>query len=452
MSPSEYGTYSIVITAMTMLGVLMMLGTHSAIGRYFFIYNKRSEEYDYLSSLWIFQTFISLIICVVLLLFGQPLWLWLIPEIPVNPYFWIVIVGAFLAFSSGLYSIWLRVQQRPLQFVYLQITSIVITVVSMLVLLVWFNGGDIGALYASVFTSLIIALVSFIFLGPRIKFQINYKYIKESILFGSWMMVGTLGSFILNRSQLFILQKEGDLANVGILFLGLQISGIITLFSVSFGKAWQPLIFSAETKLKASQTIASSAKYYILIMLFPALILCLFPNEILYLLSGQMNQSYSSVVTIVPYLAIASFITALGILPATALLHEKRASLTVIIMLGSALINLLLNILLVPTWGINGAVFSFFASSAINVYFSHLIAQRIIRINYPVWDIFKILSVATVILFINSVSAKVINYQYPFIISILLMLFYPLGLVLLGIIERDDILKSYLKVKSIISG
>jgi len=195
MTPDEYGLFSIITTTTTMLGVIMSLGFHSAVGRYYFDYQTTDKQYEFLSSIWLFQLMFAVILGIILLIWGKPLWSWLMPGIPEYPYFGMVLAIATCAFSSGIYSIWLRVQEKPYGFVVLQMFSTFSILVLMMVLLIWNRGGALGAVIAFLVSNLTIACLTFFMLGKRCKLVFDFKYIKDSLMFGVWMMVGTLGFF-----------------------------------------------------------------------------------------------------------------------------------------------------------------------------------------------------------------------------------------------------------------
>jgi O-antigen/teichoic acid export membrane protein len=446
MSPSDYGIYSLVNTTISILGVLMMMGLHSAIGRYYFIYKDSHNQNSYLSSIWLYQSLISFLMAIVLIVFGKSIWLWLFPEIPLSPYFRIVIFGALLAFSSGVYSIWLRVQQRPLPFVYLKIVQSSLSIILILIFLVYLHRGVVGALYANLIGAGIIVIISIAKLGPILDRNFKWEYIVDSISFGGWMMLGTLGSFALNRSQLFILQKYEDLASVGFLFLGLQITSLITLLSVSFSKAWQPVVFSTNTIGETRKLISSTFTYYLGIMILPVLVLFIFPKEFILVVAGP---SYQTVASYLPYLAIASFINVLGVVPATVLLHKKKASISVIIMLIASLINIILNLLLIPLLSVYGAIVSIIISSTLNIYSSNYYAQKIMRVEYEVQSILKISGLALLVLLFSFISKEFDSYMYSLAYRIALLMSFPVGLVSMNIIGRKQLIALFKKKSTI---
>lgn len=437
MTPNEYGVFGTVNTMMAMLGVVMMMGFHSAVGRFYFIYKKTGEEGIYLGNLWLFQAISSILLAILLVLWGRPLWHLIAPNVPPEPYLWIVIGGALLSFGSGIYSIWLRVLEKPLVFVAVQLFNTSVIVALIVVFVVFKNGGVLGALIAGLGASLAMTLVSVFMLIKSIEWRFDRRYVKESLAFGGWMMFGTLGSFVLNRVQLFVLQHYANLDLVGILNLGLQLSGVITLISVSFGKAWQPFIYSFSTKELVSSSIARTSKYFVAVMMFPTLVLALLPNEIIEILA---RPSYNATVPVLHLLSIATFLSTLCLLPSTVLLYEKRADLAQLAMFASAIMNLILNLILVPRLQLTGSVYSMLISALILVFLNFFFAQKTLWVNYRWNEFVRILLLAIILMVINSVVSPSFTKPFTTFFRIGLLICYPFGLIVVGVIEKGEVI------------
>jgi len=437
MTPAEYGLYGSLTVLMKVLSIILMIGMHSAITRFYFIYRKSGKERAYLASIWMFQSLLALSLCLLLGLLGRPLWRWLSPSIAYNPYIWIVLVGAMLSFSSGIYSIWLRVQEKPRPFVVLQLVNTAVLIIFMIVFLVFMRGGALGAFTAVLGTKLVIAVVGFALLGSKLKWKIDLKYLKKSLRFGGWMMLGALGYYLLNRSQILVLQHFSDLAMVGVFNVGVQLSGVVTLVSISFTKAWQPFIYSVQTKKEASIAIARISKFFIAGMIYLALVLNVLSREILKVLARPL---YADAALVLRLTVIAAFFYVLSTLPTTALLYEKRADLMQIIILSFAAINLALTIKIVPIWEMMGAAWVMVFTSVLATVVSFIVAHKIMPVNYDWGIIVKIFVLGTLVLLLEGIGRIFIVVPYITIFRVIILMAFPLGLFLIGIFTKQEIL------------
>jgi O-antigen/teichoic acid export membrane protein len=395
MTPADYGLYSTVTVMSNMLGVFMGLGLSSAFARYFFIHREHAQEYAYLGSVWLFQTFFAGAVAAALALWGQPLWAAISPGIPFRPYCWYVLAGGALGFSALLLSLWLRVQERPAAFVAVQLAGTVVLIALIGLFVVMMHKGADGALIAAIGSSGFLAAMSLISLGRRVTWAITPEYVGPSLAFGGWMVIGTLSFFLLTKAQLFFLQRYSEMASVGVFNLGSQLGGILILFSNSFGKAWQPFVYSATTPERAAAAIAQASKPFVAVMLYGSLGIALLSNEILFVVA---KPAYFGAAAIIRVVAIASFIYVLGHLTSTALLYMKQAGLVQVAVLVPAALNVLLNAALVPSFGMLGAALAMLVAVLAMTLLGFVLSQRVLRVQYEWKALYKIVGVGAAIL------------------------------------------------------
>lgn len=436
MTPAEYGIWGIVTTTTMLVGVVACMGAHSSVGRFYFIYREKGAEFSYLGSIWLFQTLFSLVILGVLALLGETAWLRLSPEVPYKPYFWFVAIGAFLTFSSGIYPIWLRVQEKAKEFVVFQIIN-----TSLLLIFIWFflikmNASVLGALCAVLGTNICMAIVSVIRLRLCFsKWNFKFKYIKESAIFGFSMMLGAFGYYFLNRSQFFVLQQYSDLSAVGIFSLALQLGGILIVVSNSFGKAWQPMIYASKTKEIASEVISQTTKYFLAVMLYLTIAIIVFSREILQLLARPEFYETRYVMCVI---AVASFFYILTSLSSSALLYEKRAGTVQIAIWIIAAINLMLSLIIVPKLKAIGSAYAMLISFFLYATIIHFQAQRVLKVRYNWRNIFKILFTGIAVVLLDWLSSFILSNS-AILFKIVLMLSYPFVLITLGVFTKKEL-------------
>jgi len=395
MTPADYGLYGTVLVMINVVGVLMSLGFSSAFARYFFIYRQSGREYAYLGTIWLFQLLVALALAVVVLLWGEPLWRAITPDIPFRPYVWFVAVGGFLSFSSYVYPLWLRVKERPVAFVALDVGGSVFYLVLLVLLLILFREGARGVLAATVGSTALLALLALLLLGRKARWSLDLSLVRPSLAFGGWMVFGAFGYFVLNKSQMFFLQRYSDLASVGVYNLGQQIGGMLALIAVSFGKAWQPVVYSSRTDDEAAASIARISKSFVAGMLYLMLGIALLSNEILHVLA---KPGFYGAGVIIRLVTVASFIYVLGTLNDAVLLYQKRALLDQLPMLVAMGLNVALNIVLIPPFQMVGAAIAMLISFAVKTLVGFFLAQWHLRVAYPWKALCKMTGIAAIML------------------------------------------------------
>ena len=192
----------------------------------------------------------------------------------------------------------------------------------------------------------------------------DWPLLKEMLRYAAPLIPTSMFWWITNTSDhIFITAMIGSEAN-GLYVAAYKVPNVIMLFSTLFTEAWQ---LSAVTD--GSRNSPGRGKFFSRVFLaYQALLFCV-AGGLIYLcrfvmqvltLSG--SSAFNAAWRYIPLLVIATvyscFVSYLG----SVYMVEKRSGESFFTMLVGALLNLLLNWLLIPPFGPNGAAFATFAS------------------------------------------------------------------------------------------
>jgi len=289
----------------------------------------------------------------------------------------IIIATAIHAVSVNLYS---HLQVRGNAFIYMLIS--IITLVSTICLTVIFvavrKAGLEGIMYAKIMGSLLEFTMLFLVCRKSIILKFSRAFISDVLKFSIPLIPGQISAFFLNYADRVFIKEYKGLADVGIYSLGYKISSILLILTVfPITKAFGPYIFSLiKYPDQLRETFRRFMRYYILFSLSMALILSLFSREIILLLANRdyMDASYIVYILCMSYVfyglhAITSFVFHI----------TKKTWIMSVIMAAAALLNIGLNFLLVPNYGIIGAS----AATMMSFFLVLIIKFIIIEFTYP---------------------------------------------------------------------
>jgi len=436
MSPEEYGTYNTVTTMIIIVGAVMTFGFHSSFARYYFIFEEQNRQNEYLGSLWLFQSFLSLIIAIIALLFGKFIWSFVSPEVPFDKYFIFVLLGSILSFSSGIYCILLRLQNKAALFVKIQIAMTISFVFCVWLLLVKMNLEAVGVIGASLIVSALYVVLSVIALKGQIKWNLNYIYIKDSLYFGFWMMLATFGFFLLNRSQIFILQHYAPLSKVGILGLGLQLSSILILFSNSFNKAYQPLIYSCKSDDQVREAVLRPFKYYLVGTVYFVLGVTILSKEILSIIAPN---SYSGADVIFQLLVLANFCYIMTTFSTNVLLYKQRSDIVQTVIWLSLGVNFLISLFLVPKWQEIGSAMAMVVSFLVYLIINIFLSQRQLKIKYDWSSIINCCLIAILLYAVGNFIEMANGMIFKLIGKGIILAFFPLIVIFVKFFDQQEL-------------
>lgn len=436
LEPDDYGAFGLVNFYFSFIGVFLMLGYHSVLTRFFYDYNKKTIK-PFLSSIWFFQTIFSLFFIAIIWFFSQEIeTLFSLGNI-FRQFLFFIVVNSFLLFNSGILSVWLRINDKPFKLLYLQLSYVLVLSLMVYLLLVAYDLKLLGLLYSITISNVFMFLVSIIGLKKHLVFHFDLKYIKQTIKYGFWIVVGTLASIILHKSQLVYVENYVSLDSVGIMNLSIQVAGIITIFSVAFGKAWQPYVFTSKNVVEASRKIKDSFLQYSSVIFFISLIVIFFANDIITFIAPD----YSDSVNYIKLFTIIIAFSSINLIPSSFLLFNKKASYTQIPQILSGFTCLLLNIILINKFQLAGAVISFAISSFLNLIVQFAVSQKVFKIDF---DYFSFLKLSLIYSSIILLSFYWDNYEIGLsmtIIKILFLLIFITMVLLLNILDFKNLIK-----------
>ena len=164
--------------------------------------------------------------------------------------------------------------------------------------------------------------------------------------------------------------------------MGYQIAGLVLVFSIAFKKAYDPYFYkiaNTEEKKKAKEKLYKTNYVFILILLIVSFVLSLFAREGIMLF---FSTDYYNSIQIIPVISLAYLISQNSALLNVMMYQKKKTMFVMYITLGSAVLNILLNYILIPRIGIMGAAYATLISFFAVFVFSYLMAKKTFFIPY----------------------------------------------------------------------
>lgn len=353
---SEYGTFDFLTTLALFLIPCITLLMDEAMFR-FLIDTQTDEEKENVISNSLFFLFIcSIIICFLI---------WIILKLCNYKWNTLLVLYLFASISITISNALARGIGNIKLFSFSNFLSSVGIIVLNLILIIGFNMRVDGLLMSSILSNFVVSLMVFYLLDIKkyIKLQrINYNLLKEMISYSIPLVPNSISWVIINMSnRLIITFFIGTSAN-GIFSIANKFPSIINTVYGFFQTAWK----ETSAKIKNSGDIDKHYnEIYIQLsdILFAALviIIAVLPIIFVYLI----DDSYSEAYIYIPFLLLATYLNCVsnfygGIF--TAFKETKSLGTTTMI---SAILNILINVLLIGKFGIFSAVIASIISNCI---------------------------------------------------------------------------------------
>jgi len=357
----EYGIWSFVVTAVGLLNSILILGGDSAYARFFFE-AKSQEEKRLITSTWFgFLALWSGSLTIFCLPFTG---LFSLCSFGTKAYallFTLTLLAAPVALINTMCGQALRNRFQARTFVIINVASTLLSIGLSLFGAIVLKLGLTGVLGGAFFAAL--AMLPFRIwtvrglLCPTFSLQILRKLLK----FGVPLIPSSLGYWIFAVSDRILLGKLSNLEQVGLYTVANQVTGILAFFNGALGQAWSPHAIRVYEEQRQSAPIFFGRVLTYILCGFG--LLCVFftafSKEFLIFLSTP--SFYPAGAAFGPlalgFVAYASTqVTAMGISLA------KKTQYFAICSWLAALLNLGLNVLLIPKWGMMAACWTTLAA------------------------------------------------------------------------------------------
>jgi O-antigen/teichoic acid export membrane protein len=339
----------------------------------------------------------------------------------------ITVSAAFKAHSMIFYNL-LIARERARSYV----TVNVITLFFMMILTVYFvvfmQLGVTGVLTAQVIAFITEFLILAIMLMKASIFRYSSALVKEMLKFSIPLIPLQVAGTILAMSDRFFLQEYRTLDEVGLYSLAYKFASVLPLLTIEPFKAFAPHIFALiEQPEKCKKTLADFGRYYMAAALILALIMGMFSREIIRIMSDQaFHMSYQAV-----FMLCLSYVF-YGLYKFSCYANNivKKNWYISLSWLIAVIVNLSLNFVLVPLYGIYGAMTASIMSYFVLALANMISAQRIYQVPYRFTSFMVLILVVSAIYYVSTF----INYAIA--ISLILKTLLALVFIILVIYSR----------------
>jgi O-antigen/teichoic acid export membrane protein len=439
---SQYGLITYITAFSGLVGTFVILGLDSASARFYYDSQDTVRRRQVVGSWFWCQMVFGLAAASGIALFSRPLAVLLLGS---AEWTWVILLANAVIFTRSLSKIlgnWLRYQRRAWATIGVTLMNTLLLIGLSIAFVVPGRMGLRGVYWAQCAAGIIAALIAVILLrdwiAPR---TFSLPLLKSMLVYGMPLIPAALASWVTASADRFFLKHFCDLDEMGLYGAAVTIASAVTLATGAFQMAWGPFAFSILEKDDSKRVYSRVLTMYAFWGCWFACCLSLFsPLLLKWLARPQYLAAGSSVPWLAfGYLAIgASFIAALG-----SSIVKKSLPVAMSIVLGAG-INTLLNFVLIPRFGKDGAAAATCVAYTAAAAFLFARSQKLYPIPYRFKQVFMCMALSGLILaadrMIFSASAGALAFGFK---GASILLFVPLGFGL-KVMTREKI-RSYIK-------
>ncbi len=277
----------------------------------------------------------------------------------------LISIYALFSVIFRIFSTIIQLEKNAIKYAIFQFIWIISSVSLGLLLIIEFNWGWEGKFYSQLLMLFCLAVYSIYYFIKNKYFILDFdiKKIKELFFYLFPLTFAVVGSFLMGTIDKVILTKYMNLEAVGIYAIAMTMSIIINIVFDAAMRSWEPYFFeklNRGTKVDVKVVVRAVLLYKVFVLIFTLFYLFIVP----YLFSFMVDDKFSEALIYIPILVIAFFFEGLRKSLAGFLTQENRVKTLGLINFLAAMLNIVLNIIWIPEYGIFGAAYATLVSFA----------------------------------------------------------------------------------------
>jgi O-antigen/teichoic acid export membrane protein len=419
LGPRGFGKIETVVAFTTVLVIVLRMGISSAFFRFYF--DSKDEARRTLvvrTSFWFTMTMAT-----AGLIAGWLLATPLAHALRLGDDPWLVraaFVGLWAQMNYEQLTSLFRVEERSTAFVAASVANVLITVGATVVLVVALHKGPTGAVVGNFIGTLTVYVALLGYRRYQLGLEFSRDLLRQMNRFGMPLVPSALALWAINFiDRIFIAQYKGQ-AEVGVYSVAVRISSAIVFLLIAFRLAWPAFAYSIEDDREARRTYSYVLTYLLFVCCWLSVGLGVLAPWLVEVLAPK--HAFHRAADAVALLAFASTAYAGYTVVAIGIGRARQTQFNWIVTGVAALVNVVLNVVLIPPYGMIGAAISTAAAYLVLFLLMVVNSQRVYPVAYQWRRVVTLASVAIGLTVIGSVL------DVPLAVAILIALGYPLAL------------------------
>ena len=420
LTPADYGILSLLVVTGSVADILIRVGFGSAIFREV-IYRGTDESLVESTALYFLAGESALFLGA--FIFLSPRLSWLIFGAPAYAHLLsLVFIGSLLDVLDVIAMAKLRIHERSLLYAIISVSKFLVGALLNIYFIVILRRGVEGLVISGLIQSALSAGVSLTLIISDLKPTFSIPILQRMLSFGIPLIPFGLSRLVMTYADRYFLQHYCTTAEVGLYSLGYSIAMVLNIIVGAVQTAWPAQMFAMAKKAEAERNFSRILTYYLTILGFIGLVFSVLAHEVLMIMTTPQFHRAS---TVVPLIVLSYLLYGAMFMTNTGLETQNKLKYMSPIIVGSAAVNLGLNYLLIPPYGMMGAAVATFIAYLFLAIVNTAVNLRLWRIPYQYDRIGKI-ALAWGLIYGASLLIGVPNVWLSGILKLLLLATFPL--------------------------
>ena len=349
----------------------------------------------------------------------------------------LVIISSALQVLNNMINTLMRLQSKSSLYTFINILKLVIVLPLTLWLILRRHMGIEGIYLAQVVGNILFIVFLSVYTIRNCRIYFERKVYKDMSVYGFPLFLSGVAAVLLNVIDRYSLNTWSVLKNVALYTLAYKISNVLKLVLVdSINKSILPAFLKKMDSPDNKRFYSKILLYTSFVVMFSIVGLSMFSYEITKVIS-KSTQFWDAVV-IIPVLGLSVFFINMKEVMIYGLHIAKKTRIISTIVVVATVLNLVLNMILIPVWEIKGAAAATFISQIFYWFSCYYYAQKAFFIPYETRKLVMLFITGSILTF-SSLLINGMNLAPRLIIKAALVIGFPFILYLFNFYDKVEI-------------
>ena len=383
LSTSDYGALTLLNMIIGLVAGITQLGLGSAFFRaYNYDCTTRHEKHAVVATTTMLLFIVSVLTAIGMILFSSFLAGLLLERSSFSGF--IVIAGSVICVQNltvpGLS--WLRAENQGVFYSVLSISNMLIALLANIVLVGVLHWGIAGSLIATGTGYMCVVICTLPFIISQVGMRIRMDIARNLLGFGLPLIVNFASYWVLQLSDRYLLSRFSSLAETAKYAVAYTLgSAMATVVIGPFTLAWPTTMFTIAKSKDAPRVFQQIFRWLSLFLLLAAFCLSFIGVVFLKLL---FPATYHSVAFVIPIVSTSMVFYGIYYMFVIGVNVKRKTWIISIFMVSAAIVNLVLNLFMIPLYGAMGAALTTLAAYILLVLMAYVVNQRIYPLPFEV--------------------------------------------------------------------
>ncbi|HEY8892193.1 MAG TPA: oligosaccharide flippase family protein [Clostridium sp.] len=436
----EYGKISTITAFTGFISSFLILSIQSGLCRF---YKDEVDKNKIVNTALNFAYLISGVMLILMCIFGRMISKMIFDFGDSYKILYVIIITSILGQIASLYTSKYSMEYKALKVCIIQVLQISLQFIIIIYLVLKMNIGLMGVLYGQLIASFTVFIVLTLLEIKNYKFEMNKLLLKNMMIFSLGLLPVNLSGWILTLSDRYFIKHYNGFGDTGVYNLGYQFGMLINpLFITPFLNSFTAYKFEIYKNSNAKEELKNLFRKYNVIGCFIMLGIAIYSKFGIMVFA---NKDFENAYKVVPLILYSYFLYGKTGYYALGFQIQNKTYKIGIYMGYAAVLNIILNFLLVPKGGTMGAA----TATIISYFLLNLIfiksSDKYFKIDLDTKFQLKVQMVTFILYGIYYIiSLKNIGIVKEFIINIFIMIIYLYLLIKIKCIDKEFIFNNTL--------